>query len=418
MLARADILAVVDEIEARSPGFFEANMLAVDGDAVALALQDALPTSAGEDLEGLVRVVSGAWQSRGVRWEARPGSPDPIAEEMLRGIRDTMRRDLPPPAEPTAVVDAKALLLTEYETIEDSAGTPRCFVRRGGTHPLLVLNALGLPIGMWARFLGGEHDHQVIVPVLASCDPIDGAMTETSSAPQLAGALRDLLEELALPEVDTLAWCNAGRVGTELLRLAPHLVGKLVLLSPTFRGGITRSDRTSSYEDNLDKLFSLVASRPSRAAQVSTMLRLPRPVPAWPALADRPAERAQLLFGMPRKQFDAELITPMATADSLVHYVQRTYLDEASAAKMPSGLPGERVTLIQGSDDAIVDNLQAREWLADHAEGFACYEVSGAGHYIHDLQCRYLLHLLDRVLGNAHEAPLPARVSAIATVAP
>jgi len=138
VLARADILAVVDEIEARSPGFFEANMLAVDGDAVALALQDALPTSAGEDLEGLVRVVSGAWQSRGVRWEARPGSPDPIAEEMLRGIRDTMRRDLPPPAEPTAVVDAKALLLTEYETIEDSAGAPRCFVRRGGTHPLLV----------------------------------------------------------------------------------------------------------------------------------------------------------------------------------------------------------------------------------------------------------------------------------------
>jgi hypothetical protein len=101
----------------------------------------------------------------------------------------------------------------------------------------------------------------------------------------------------------------------------------------------------------------------------------------------------------------------MATPDSLVHYVQRTYLDETISSEAPVALPGEPIVLIQGSHDSIVDNVQTREWLEARAPGFTAYEVSGAGHYIHDLQYPYLVHLLRRTLvARLPDGDLPARI--------
>ena len=244
-------------------------------------------------------------------------------------------------------------------------------------------------------------------------------MTETQSARELASTLADLLDDLALPEVDVIGWCNAGRVGIELFRLSHPSLAKLVLLSPTFRGGLTRSGGTSPWEDKLDKLFSMVADVPSRAAYVSTTLRLPQPAPDWEQLADQPIQRVRQLFSMPRKAFDTAMIKPMATPESLVHYVRRTYLDQALSAEPPAPLPGDRIVLIHGSHDSIVDNVHTREWLGDRAPGFTCSEVSGAGHYIQDLQYPYLVHLLHRVLVPGSEVGcLPTRVREISQACP
>jgi pimeloyl-ACP methyl ester carboxylesterase len=239
-------------------------------------------------------------------------------------------------------------------------------------------------------------------------------MTETRSARELAGALTDLLDDLALPSVDVLGWCNSGRVGVELFRLSHPSIARLVLLSPTFRGGLTRGQGTSPWEANLDRLFSKVADVPSRAGYVSMMLRVPQSAPDWERLAEQPVQRARQLFGMPRKSFDTAMIKPMATPESLVHYVRRTYLDEALSAEPSAPLLGDRITLIQGSHDSIVDNVHTREWLGERAPGFKCYEVSGAGHYIQDLQYPYLVHLLHEALVRGSEADyLPTRVREI-----
>ena len=406
-------LAVVDEIQARSPDFFAENVLAVRGEELRSALRDAHPASGGSELDELGDAVLRAWSDRGVRYECGDAATDPVARELLRGLRDGGRLDLAAAgAGSPEATDVGALIRSEYREIVGPAGSVRGHVRRRAGRPLLLLNALGLSIRIWSRLLGGEHGRQVIVPVLPSCDPLDGGMTETSSARQLAGVLAALLRDLALPDVDVLAWCNGGRVGVELLRLAGPAIGRLVLLSPTFRGGVTPGARTSVYEDNLDKLFSMVAAVPDRAGYASTMFRLPQPAPDWGQFAGRPEERARQLFGMPRKAFDAVMTTPMATAESLGHYVRRTYLDEAISGEPPAPLPGDRVVLIQGSHDSIVDNVQTREWLGERAPGFACYEVSGAGHYVHDLQYPYLSYLLDRVLGTGPGTAdeLPARI--------
>jgi pimeloyl-ACP methyl ester carboxylesterase len=398
------MLAVVDEIEARVPEFFDANVLTMNaGD-----LRNTL-----EDLEELGGAVQRTWESRNVRYETGPTS-EPVARELLRGVRDAMHPDLACRFGPPEATDVSALLRSEYTEFSGASGAIRAHVRRRPGRPLLLLNALGLSIRIWSRFLQGTHDHQVILPVLSSCDVLDGGMTRTSSARQVAQDLRDLLLDLALPEVDVLAWCNGGRIGVELLRLAGASIGKLILLSPTFRGGITPGGRTSPYEDSLDKLFSLVASQPDRAAAVSAMLRRPQPAPDWQRLARKPVERAWQLFSLPRRTLDTAMVTPMAAPESLVHYVRRTYLDEAISAEPPVALPAERIVLIQGSHDSIVENAQTREWLEARAPGFTAYEVSGAGHYIHDLQYPYLAHLLHRTLvAGVPNSDVPARIRRI-----
>lgn len=411
MLEEARLLAVVEEIQARVPEFFDANVLTMNREDLRNVLEDVLPSTGGGSLEEVADAVQRAWERRGVRHEGGRAS-EPVARELLRGIRDAVRPDLASsPAGHPEATDVEALLGSEYTEVTGSSGGIHAFVRKRPGRPLLLLNALGLSIRIWSRFLRGTHDHQVIVPVLPSCDALNGGMMQTSSARQLAQLLRDLLRDLALPEVDVLAWCNGGRIGVELLRLAGASIGKLVLLSPTFRGGATPGQRTSLYEDSLDKLFSLVASQPGRAAPVSAMLRLPQPVPDWGRLARKPVERAWQLFSMPRKAFDTAMVTPMATPESLAHYVGRTYLDEAISSEAPVALPGDRIVLIQGSHDSIVENVQTREWLEARAPGFTAYEVSGAGHYIHDLQYPYLAHLLQRILvAPAPDSDLPARV--------
>jgi len=412
MLDQARLLAVVGEIEARSPEFFEANTLRLNGDELGGALEDVLPVSGAASVEALRDTVASAWESAGLRWEWGPAPSDPIAQELLRAIPDTRRGDLPLDGDATATDhDVEQLLSREYACVRDDLGAPRGFIRKRGGKPLLVLNALGLPIGLWSRLLRGDHDHRLIVPVLPSCDLVSGGMTRTMSATEVAESLHGLLADLALPEVDVLAWCNAGRIGAALLREAGDTIGRLVLLSPTFRGGATPSNNTSAYEDSLHRLFALVSGGPGRAERTAVILGRPQPAPDWELLSGDPVERAYALFSMPRKGLESELKAPMASSDSLVHYVARTYIDEALTADMQAGLPGQRITLIQGSHDSVVSNLHTNEWLEQHAPGYAGYEVSGAGHYIQDLQYPYLVHLLRRILvDRSGDRDLPARV--------
>ena len=200
-------LPVVDEIRARAPGFFDDTVLTVHGD----------------DLDGgPAQKFRAACAAHGVRWARGDAPSDPVALELLRGVRDTARPELAGGVGSPEETDVAALLRAEYREVAGLSGASSAFVRRRGTRPLLLLNALGLPIRLWSQFLGGDHGHRVVVPVLPSCDLLAGGMVGTSSATQLAETLRDLLEHLDLGPVDVLAWCNGGRVGVELMRVAPR----------------------------------------------------------------------------------------------------------------------------------------------------------------------------------------------------
>jgi pimeloyl-ACP methyl ester carboxylesterase len=413
------LLAVADEIEARDEAFFATNVLtlgerALRDDLVELA--GPLGTTTPEDTE---EVALATLEHRGIRWEVAAGDHDPVMAELLVGMRDAGRvdvwRDGADAPDPDELPSIDEVLATRYRPIADAAGVVRGHVRLDGRRPVLLLNALGLPLRVWTRFLVDDHDLQVVVPVLPCCDLVDGGMTETMSAPDVAASVHELLGLLGTP-VDVLAWCNSGRIALELAALAGPGVERIVLVAPSFREG-PDSTPTSVYEDDIDRLFGLVAADSARAPLVAGMLARVGSTPDWAALAAEPERRGEALFALPRQIVADDLRTPMVDPASLVHYVARTYLDEAATSAMGPG-PGARTTLIQGAHDAIVSNAHTTRWMEDNVPGFTGYEISGSGHYVHDLQYEYLRLLLVRTLLGAGDEPvgpddLPARVRAV-----
>lgn len=403
------VAAVIDELEARVPGFLADIGVRVGRDDLAAAVDDASPGEPN-DLHDLVR---GTLAARGVTIGEHP-TGGPLAEEVLRGVRDAWREDTRHTvgAAPDAET-VRTLLASEYERRALPDTSAHCYLRRRPGQPLLLLNALGLPLTIWSRLLHGDHGYQLIVPELSVCRLLEGGMTATKSAREVAGELGQLIEGLDNSGVDVLAWCNGGRIGMELLRTAGDLIGHLVLLCPTFRGGVTPSGQTSTFEDHLESMFALASSGPGRAGRVAALMRRPQPELDWSELAEEPTQLAAVLLGAPRAVLQNDMKIPMAEADSLAHYVARTRLDEALSADATGSLPGERITLICGSHDSVVANSHTVEWLTRRAPGFAHLEVSGAGHYIQDLQYGYLMHVLDRVLSERPAPrPLPARITA------
>ena len=111
-------------------------------------------------------------------------------------------------------------------------------------------------------------------------------MEDGSSVCELQEQLKVLLGRLAIRELNVLAWCNAGRLGIELIKECGDKISNLILLSPTLRGGETDQSFASPYEDNLAKLFGLVRASPKSALVVSTMLGQVPALPDWFAFAE------------------------------------------------------------------------------------------------------------------------------------
>jgi pimeloyl-ACP methyl ester carboxylesterase len=408
--------SVVDAIDACAPGFCEAHAFTIGRDDLARAVAQGAPDLASVTCAMIAGAIRTRWAGKGVRFAPQAGAahpdpdpdPDPVARELLKSVSDTAAGF---GADASALPDVERILADDYESVRDSAGTLLAYRRRRGGVPLLLLNAFGIPLRIWHRLLAGEHGYQVIVPVLPNCDPVHGGMQDGVPMSALAAQLRSMLDRLDLADVSVLAWCNAGRLALALLELCASRIRHVVLLAPTLRGNAAGEGQQSPFENNLAKLFKLVRGVPKSATAVAAMLGQRPALPDWPQLAG--TTRAAALFGLPRRALCDDLSRPMATADSLVHYAARTHSDEAISAGQAGYLPACPITLVQGEQDAVVSNAQARDWLRQFAPQARVVTVSGAGHYIQDLQFAHLLFILDRVLApgqHGEASAVPARL--------
>ncbi len=400
----------IAEVQSRDPDFFAQNHLVLSVESLVSALAEGEPDLSATGLLSLAQGILAHWQEQGVQF-APPAEGEnamsPVVRELLGAVRDVAMLE-----RSTSVPDADIahILATQFTCVADEADKPLAYVRNEGNTPLLLLNALGIPLRIWGQLLSGKHDYKIIVPAVSSCDPVDGGMLSNESVQALATQLQCLLERLALPVVHVLAWCNAGRIGLQLLSLSDARIGQLILLAPTLRGG-DYDGSGNPFEDNLDRLFGMVRSSHKRARAVAAMLGQTPALPDWKTLPDA-ATREHVLLGLPRRKFAGDLTKPMAEPVSLIYYVERTDADEVISTNFAAQVPAERITLVQGENDSVVHNLQARWWLQQRVGACPVYQVSGAGHYIQDLQYPYLIQLLDKLLLGA-QGKLPCRISSI-----
>jgi pimeloyl-ACP methyl ester carboxylesterase len=332
-----------------------------------------------------------------------------LEDLLLAGLADALLAgqgvlDLTAPA-PLPAMPLADQLGAEFDAVE--AEGCRLFVSRRPGTPLVVVNALGIPLRLWQP-LFAEQGWQLIVPELP-CSPLpDGGMHCADSALHYAAALHQALQAVRLRQPPwLLGWCNGGRIALELARLTGGEAAGLLLLCPTFRepGALP----SGTFEDKLQQLFTLIAHNPAAASSVSLMVRQLLAAPNWDAVP--PEQYLPRLLTLPRTAFGQDLTVPMRSAAELKNYAQRTALDEQFADGRDFSRLGMPVWLLQGAQDEVVNNAQARTWLQQHVGQVTAFSLNGAGHTPQDLQYPYFAWFLRHARAGG-TSRLPYRITA------
>lgn len=152
----------------------------------------------------------------------------------------------------------------DYAEVQTAAG--RCLVRNRGQRTVLLISALGIPLSIWSSFLLDGHDYRIVVPEMLCSDLFLGGMRSVQSAREHAQHIDALLRAAGIGAFDVIAWCNGGRIAIELAALAKDRIGKLIFLSPTFRGRTMRRASPASTKTSSNRCFPwCAATRKPRA---------------------------------------------------------------------------------------------------------------------------------------------------------
>lgn len=353
---------------------------------------------------------------RGARCAPSEDMNDPLSLLMFDSIMDAfaaqegLLRLSPGPRADRPISDT---LAGGYDERSTRSGR-RYFVRRGGTRPLVIVTALGIPIGVWSRLLGDQqHDFTIVVTETRCCGLLSGGMASDADLVRHSTDLAEVLEDEGLDEVDVLAWCNGGRIAIDLAARNPGRIRSLVLLSTTLRGAKDITAPPSAFEEKLQYLFSAILQQNALAKMMAKVLPNLVKQPNWDELAQDPRARAAALLRLPALEHAAVALIPMGTAEFFLNYARRTAADEAYpieealAALARASLP---ILLITGDHDDIVSNDAILETLKRSSAAFTHAGIAGAGHYSHDLQYPYFKWMLGAFLAEGAVPVAAARV--------
>lgn len=365
-----------------------------------------------DDLRDALRVAGDALVARGVKPADEGDAGDPVAEMLVDSMMDALatsaRRLSLRPSE-RAARPIGTVLSTDYaETRRD--GGPVRFRRRSGRkrggRPLVLLNAIGIPLSVWSTFLdGADHDLDILVIGSLACDLIEGGMTGEAGLGDDVAAVAAALDAEGIGDADLLAWSNAGRIALEFAARHPERTHSVTLISPTLRGSRAADRPFSLSEEQVYGMFDTIAARESTAELIARAVRSQLDAPDEERWPQDPVRRAALLFGLPASGHAHAVARALTTADSLVKYRHRTVSDEAHDIDASLRRIRAPLLVITGTHDQVVNNDLALAALRAAGRRFTHASISGAGHYAFDLQYRYFIRLLSSFLSGAAPAP-------------
>ena len=279
----------------------------------------------------------------------------------------------------------------------------RYFVRRRGRQPLVVINASGVPAALWTQLLADETDHfRILLCESRASDLFAGGLhTDTTAEMDAADAALAVQQE-GFDRVDVLAWCNGHLPAIELT--GKTAVDSVVLLAPSF---FTSDERFATvYGRKILGMLDVVRREP---AMTSALCKFT--LAQVTASAADPAKSGLPVWSLPDRARVFEIASPMATTPSLTRYAGRLASDSIYPLRQKLATLTNRLMVITGNDDHIASDAAATELLAAARVRNTRIRMAGAGHYIQDLQYRYLRTLLESFLVDRSEPRPLARIA-------
>ena len=393
----------VSEIERREPQYlprFQLNLLQCQSQKDRYRKHPALNQYGDAALDQAIDTAVEYLRQRGVPLAHSNGGDDATSLVVFDALLDAFAANehllpIQPSPKPTNATDR--VLENEYDERRTPGGR-RYVIRRQGNEPLVIVNALGIPLSIWNKLLGDfSHDFRILTVENRCGDLISGGMHSDVALTQHAEDIAEVLEHEKLDQFHVLGWCNGGRIAIDLVTRSGHNIQTLILLSPTLRGTEGASQPSSHFEDRLDQIFTTIKKNQALAAPLVKMISRFSQPPDWDALAGDSSGRARALFALPSRECAANFLVPMSAPPFLLNYAKRTAADEAypmadTLQKLAAtGIP---VLLITGNEDGMVSNAATCTALRNAGVPFTHAAISGTGHYAQDLQYPYFLWLL------------------------
>jgi pimeloyl-ACP methyl ester carboxylesterase len=280
-----------------------------------------------------------------------------------------------------------------------SANGVAYMLRRQGARWLVLVNAVGVPLALWSRLLADpDHDYRVLVVEPPGSSLTDGGMTSAAGLDVEVERIEQVLTAEGVGRLGVVGWCSGGRVAVELAARLGERVDALVLASTSLRGAGPSDTRPTQFEEDVAAVFASVGASPGSAGFLSKMLVKSQGIA--PAV-----DQDALLFRLPDRDHAPLLTAPFASADALLNYARRMAADREHATAEALSRVASPILAIGGTHDHIVDNAHTLSVLRAHARRVDAAEVSGAGHYTHDLQYPYFRMLLDDAMAGLPPTP-------------
>jgi pimeloyl-ACP methyl ester carboxylesterase len=333
----------------------------------------------------------------GVAQDARAPQLDLVGRILLEVGLDALaaeRGELPlRAAPPPDTASLPAVVAAEFDERQSSRGV-RYLIRRRGSKPLVLITATGIAGSVWTRLLADStHDFRIVIVESRTADYVRGEMRNSCALEVDSADIEQVLALERLTGVAVIGWCNGCSVAVDLAARVKERIDAVVLLCPTLW---SHADGTpvSPYQAEMRTVFEAVARRPEIAATCATMFREEAAKKVDVASSSEAVSPTDLLC-LPAAGLINSLAAPTSNPDELVHYARRMVSD--AAFQVGSKLAGvaSPVLVITGTHDHIVNDTYTRKTLSrvPSISGFAT--VTGAGHYIQDLQYSYFRWLLE-----------------------
>ncbi|WP_375411098.1 amino acid adenylation domain-containing protein [uncultured Bradyrhizobium sp.] len=353
--------------------------------------------SAGHDPSRLMPIILDGRDYLQERLALTVGAGDPVGWTLAEGLIDIALSSagllelVPEPRDERLL---EVIISADYDMVSLPSGQRAIAARRPG-RPLVVVSALGVPLSTWRSLISDRDGPFRPIFIETRCgDFYSGGMRsdvplETHAEDVIAGV--DLLD---IPSFDLLGWCNGGRIAIEIARRIPERIRTVTLLATTMRGGQGVEARSCPYEDNLEKAFRRIREKPASAGLMSKMLNQLFETVDWTAI-NEPEARASTFLSRARASLSADLGRPMATGEFLANYAARTAADERFDLRSAVKSVSCPILVVVGDRDAIVANPHTIA-ATRPASQVKTAAIRGCGHYVPDLQYRYLRLLLSR----------------------
>lgn len=279
------------------------------------------------------------------------------------------------------------------------------YVGGQGTQPILIINAYGQSLHFWTELFNLMlEDYRIYLWEIRGTSVVEGGMCKSFTLADHVSDACQILEAEGVKDCTLMGWCTGGKIALEVAARAPERVGKLICLTPSFKG-VAGEDMDTNYEKNMEPICRAVDRNPGLTKLVQEFMG------NFFAGVDAEAEtkddalnaNVTNVMGLVNRNIRPLLVAPFVAEASILNYSRQLLQFWAHDISPLYGRVEQPIMLLSGERDNIADPRLAHKVLG-RFKNFVGFQIIGGSHYIHKDNSHSVKRMVDAFMEHSVKA--------------